>query len=265
VSIQLEALAEEVFGAAAAQARLGSHSVRKGFGELIWNRQYPDLLFLNSVSDLVARDWSVADLERSMQEAIPGLRSYRVYSRDPATIANLGRALTDAGYEHEVRIAMVQAYQEVSRDAWSAKRAEFRCVAVGVEAAWKDLEASLHTEGAERGWPRNMSEQYVDLLRWRCENSPHHYALALDAGRPVAHAGWYQHRTTAYLHGIYTHRDQRRRGAARQLTLTMAEDSRRAGCDRVTLQCIDDGYLPAYYGRLGFRSVGEQHIWAKQG
>jgi hypothetical protein len=35
------------------------------------------------------------------------------------------------------------------------------------------------------------------------------------------------------------------------------------GCDRVTLQCTDDGYLPGYYARLGYRAVGERHIWTK--
>jgi hypothetical protein len=35
------------------------------------------------------------------------------------------------------------------------------------------------------------------------------------------------------------------------------------GCSRLTLQCIDDAYLPAYYERLGFKAVGKQYIWTR--
>ena len=41
MSIQLEALADEVFGAAAAQGRAGGVHLRRPFGEIVWNTTYP--------------------------------------------------------------------------------------------------------------------------------------------------------------------------------------------------------------------------------
>ncbi|TMC48130.1 MAG: hypothetical protein E6J20_19005, partial [Chloroflexi bacterium] len=71
MSVQLEALADEVFGAAGAQGRAGGESVRKSFGDIVWNPTYPDLFFLNGIENLVAPGWDVADLEQAAREAIP--------------------------------------------------------------------------------------------------------------------------------------------------------------------------------------------------
>ena len=62
---------------------MGGESVRKPFGEVIWNRNCPDLFFLNGIEDLVAPDWEVADLERVVREAIPQPTTFRVSSRIP--------------------------------------------------------------------------------------------------------------------------------------------------------------------------------------
>jgi hypothetical protein len=44
----------------------------------------------------------------------------------------------------------------------------------------------------------------------------------------------------------------------------MTAEMRAMGADRLTLECSDDGYLPGYYTRLGFRPVGQQHVWTRQ-
>ena len=45
--------------------------------------------------------------------------------------------------------------------------------------------------------------------------------------------------------------------------LAMSAEARNVGCERLTLQCTRDSFLPAYYERLGFRAVGEKQIWTR--
>jgi ribosomal protein S18 acetylase RimI-like enzyme len=268
VSVQLEALADEVFEAAAAQARLGGHSARHPFGEAIWNPDYPDLFFLNGIGRLVAPDWSVADFEATVRQVLPGTRHVRAYSRDPKTIATLGAALTAAGYRHEVRVAMVQV-DTPSPAGGSPSPSEggqgggLRVIRVDDAVSWQDFEASIRADTHEHGWSPAMTDQYLRLTHWRATNTPHQYFLAYQGDRAIAHVGLFQTGATAYLHGLYTDPGSRRRGAGRALTLAMTAEARAIGCDRLTLQCIDDGYLPGYYRKLGYRSVGEQRLWSK--
>jgi GNAT superfamily N-acetyltransferase len=108
-----------------------------------------------------------------------------------------------------------------------------------------------------------MTEQLFGLYRWRAEHADHRYYLAFHDRMAVAHVGLFQHRTTAYLHGLFTIPSARRRGIGSELTLAIRHEAAASGCDRLCLQCVDDGHLPGYYHRIGFRSVGEQHIWTK--
>ena len=93
MSVQLEALADEVFGAAAAQTCAGAQTRRLPFGEAIWNPTYPHLFFLNGIVDLVAPTWRVDDFENAVREAMSGIQAFRACSRDPHTIAMLGPIL----------------------------------------------------------------------------------------------------------------------------------------------------------------------------
>jgi N-acetylglutamate synthase-like GNAT family acetyltransferase len=238
LSVQLEALADEVFGAAAAQGRVGGESVRRPFGEIVWNTTYPDLFFLNGIEDLVAPNWEAADLERVVHEAMPGATTYRASSRDPATIAALNPRLIAAGYTSEARVAMVQ---------------------VSIPA----FEGLIHADTQEHGWTGPMKAQLIALYRWRAANTPHHFYLADDGTQTVGHVGVFQHSMSGYLHGLYTRPSARRRGVGATLTLAMSAQARALGCERLTLQCTRDSSLPAYYQRLGFRAVGEKQIWTR--
>jgi GNAT superfamily N-acetyltransferase len=108
-----------------------------------------------------------------------------------------------------------------------------------------------------------MRSQLNGLYRWRAANTPHYFYLADDGAHAVGHVGLFQHRASAYLHGLYTHPSARRKGAGAALTLAMSAQARVLGCERLTLQCTRDSFLPAYYERLGFRVVGEKQIWTR--
>jgi GNAT superfamily N-acetyltransferase len=255
-------LADEVFAAAAAQARAGARSLRRPFGEAIWNPTYPDLFFLNGIGDLVAPDWQVGDFEAAVRETMPGVAGFRAYSRDQRTIATLGASLVAAGYLRDVRIAMVQTFIPPS-PLWGRQGRGFTIHPVDNNDRWMAFEQLIHADTDEHGWTPPMREQLIDLYRWRVQQTPTQFFLAYEADRALAHVGLFQHGTTAYLHALFTVPTARRRGAGSILTLAMHDQAAAMGCDRLVLQCSDDGYLPGYYTRLGLRAVGEQHIWTK--
>lgn len=265
MSVQLEALADEVFGAAAAQGRAGARSMRKPFGEIVWNPTYPDLFFLHGIFDLVAPTWRADDVERALRETLPDFRIFRLHVRDPKTIATLGGSLAAAGYQRDIRIAMVQVMSAPSPSPGSGEAGGGGLNIIRVVGAvdWAAFEELIHLDTTEHEWTASMRDQLIALYRWRAENTPTSFYVACDGERPVGHVALYQHGPTAYLHGLFTDPGQRRRGVGSSLTRAMHDEMRAMGAERLTLQCSDDGYLPAYYHRLGFRRVGEQHIWSK--
>lgn len=265
MSLQLEALAEEVFAAAVAQARIAGQSKRFPFGEAIWNPTYPDLFFLNAIVDLCAAEWSAGQFEQVVREIMPEAQRLRAASRDPRTVAGLGPRLVAAGYVHEVRVGMVQVTfpSAPSSPLGNGLAGAYAVLPVDTPISWSAFEESLRIDGEEHGWARSMIEQFIALCRHSAADSPTRYFLAWQAQRPVAHIGLFQHGSTGYLHALYTRPESRHRGAASALVAAMSAEARAIGCDRLTLQCSDDGYLPRFYARLGFRPVGEQHIWTK--
>ena|GEM_PF-4293143 len=205
----------------------------------------------------MAPDWDAADLERVVREELPGATTFRASSRDPATIASLNPRLIAAGYSSETRVAMIQVSEEEGHGG------RYTTLPVRTEKAWAAFEALIHADTAEHGWTKPMRSQLIALYRWRAANTPHHFYLADDGQQIVAHVGLFQHGASAYLHGLYTHPSARRRGAGAALTLAMSAEGRAVGCDRLTLQCTRDSWLPAYYQRLGFRAVGEKQSWTR--
>ena len=270
MSVQLEALADEVFGAAAAQGRAGAQSRREPFGEVVWNPSYPDLFFLNGIIDVVAPTWRANDVERVLREAMPDIRSFRAYVRDPKTIATLGASLTASGYHHEIRVAMVQSFAphpdtppQGRRGNRAGRAGEFAMLSVDNDKRWAAFEESVRTDTTEHEWTTAMTEQLVALYRWRAANTPTKFFVAIDGELPAGHVALFQHGATAYLHALFTRSGLRRHGVGSALTLAMHDEMRAMGAERLTLQCTDDGYLPNFYHRLGFRRVGEQQIWSK--
>jgi len=205
----------------------------------------------------VAPNWHAADLEKVVRESIPGATVFRASSRDPATIASLNPRLIAAGYSSETRVAMIQVSEE------EGPGGGYATLPVRTEKAWAAFEALIHADTHEHGWIDPMRAQLIALYRWRAANTPHHFYLAKNGAQTVAHVGLFQHGATAYLHGLYTHPSARRQGAGAALTLAMSTEGRALGCDRLTLQCTRDSWLPAYYERLGFRAVGEKQIWTR--
>ena len=262
MSVQLEALADEVFGAAAAQARAGGESTRRPFGEVECNPTYPDLFVLNGIEDLVAPTWDAGDLERVLREAIPQPTAFRASSRDLATIAALNPRLMAAGYSSETRVAMVQTFIPTLL-AREGQGGGFTIIPVDDPHAWLGFEALIHADTREHGWTGPMTAQLIALYRWRAAETPHRFYLANDGKEPVGQVGLLQHGTTAYLHGLFTHPSARRHGAGATLTLAMSAEARAIGCERLVLQCARDSPLPVYYARLGFRAVGEKQIWTR--
>jgi GNAT superfamily N-acetyltransferase len=212
----------------------------------------------------VAPNWEAADLERVVREAIPQATTLRATSRDHATIAALYPRLIAAGYTGETRVAMVQvSIPTESPSPLGGRGGGYTMLPVRSEESWAAFEALIHADTREHFWTETMRAQLIALYRWRAANTPHHFYLAGDGTRPVAHVGLFQHGASAYLHGLYTHPSARRRGAGAALTLAMSAQARTLGCERLTLQCTRDSFLPAYYERLGFRAVGEKQIWIR--
>jgi GNAT superfamily N-acetyltransferase len=215
---------------------------------------------------VVAPDWQAADLEKVVREAIPQATTYRASSRDPATISALNPRLIAGGYTSETRVAMIQVSVPSSTPsalAGEGRGGGFSVARVETERDWLAFEALIHADTQEHGWTGPMTAQLIALYRWRSANTPHRFFLADDGTRTPAHVGLFQHGASAYLHGLYTDPSARRRGAGAALTLAMSAEARALGCDRLTLQCIRDSSLPAYYKRLGFRAVGEKQIWTR--
>src|SRR2546423_1557037 len=211
MSVQLAALADEVFGAAADQARAGARMVRSAFGEIVWNARFPDLFFLSGIADLIAPDWAVEDLEQAFLETVPNPRAIRASSRDAATIARLGPLLTSAAYRHETRIAMIQVDPSPALAAVSRGKG-IEISRVRKTSDWEAFETTVSSDTAEHGWSREMTEQLFGLYRWRAEHADHRYYLAFHDRMAGAHVGLFQHRTTAYLHGLFSVPYVRRRG-----------------------------------------------------
>jgi GNAT superfamily N-acetyltransferase len=258
VAVQLDALADDVFDAAAAQSFLSGQSSRRSYGLVIRNPDYPDLFFMNGIDRLVAPRWGVSELEAALREALPGIQNLRATSRDPQTIAMLRPRLAAAGYNSEIRVAMVQVRE---RDA--LRSTKISIAAVESSDRWKDFESSIRADTAEHEWSEAMTLQMIALQRWRAAHSAHHFFLAYDGDGPVAHVGLYQHGSNAYFHALYTLPSARRRGIGSALTVAMGGQARAMGSARLVLQCIKDTTLPAFYERLGFRTVGEQCLWTR--
>ena len=258
MSVHLDALADEVFSAAAAQALGQGEGKRLPYGEVLRNPRYPDLFFLNGISELRAPGWTGADLDHALREHLPGIEHLRLTSRDPVTIAGLGPALVEAGYEADIRVAMVQVspLDEV-------RATDLEIHQVETDGDWRAFEQLTVEGGLEHGWSGAMIAQLKRLYRWQAENQPQSWLLGLSSGEAVAHAGLYQHGTVGYFHALYTRPSFRRRGAGSLLLYGAGRLARAAGCERLTLQCSRDSSLPAYYHALGFRWVGEMSVWIR--
>ena len=256
MSVNLEALADEVSAAATSQARPGARSERRPYGEIITNPSYPAVFFLHGVYDLRAPDWEARQLEQVIDEAIPYATVYRALSRDADTRARLGPRLEAAGYDALHFALMAQLFQPPATTDWP-----FRLEPVTDAPTWRDFEDLVRSDWA-KGEARTV-DQVLGFYRWSVDNAPQRFYLACDGNRAIAHAGLHQHGFTGYFHALFTLPEARRRGAGSMLTVRLSAEAHAAGCDRVVLHCDRDSALPGYYERLGFRTVGEESVWSR--
>ena len=255
MSVNIDALADEVSAASTAQVRPGGRSERKAYGEIITNPDYPAVFFLHGIYELKAADWDAARLEAVIDEAMPYAPSYRARTRDPLTRTELGSRLHAAGYDvmHLALMAQVSPAPPAS--------GRFRLERVGGASAWRDFEGLVRTDWADAE-ARTVAE-VLAFYKWSVDNAPQWFYLAYDGGRAIAHAGLHQHGFTGYFHALFTLPDARRRGAGSALVGHLAGEAAAAGCERMVLHCDRDSALPAYYERLGFRTVGEETVWSR--
>jgi N-acetylglutamate synthase-like GNAT family acetyltransferase len=157
----------------------------------------------------------------------------------------------------EAVVAMVQVFTD------NLSISGFSILPVQGEERWTAFEGLIRADSAEQGRTDEMTAKLIALDRWRAANTPHRFYLAYHGDRVVTQVGLFQHRSSAYLHALFTRPDFRQQGAGSFLALAMASEARAAGCERVVLQCARDSRLPAYFERLGFRVVGERRIWTK--
>ncbi|HEY0491882.1 MAG TPA: GNAT family N-acetyltransferase [Candidatus Dormibacteraeota bacterium] len=256
MSVQLDALADEVFAAAAAQASSVCVVDRRPFGEVRRSAGYPDLVFLKGITELRAENWSAADLERVIAENFGEIVNVRVCSRDRETIAHLGPRLIEASYQAECRVAMVQ----VAGPQRFGPVGNVRLVET--PADWDNFDRLIRAETAQHGWRVEISEQLTRLYR-QGEKDVQSWLLGCVEGQTAGYVGLYQHGRVGYLHALYTRPESRRHGLGSALIHEASELARTRGCERLTLQCARDSFLPNFYQRLGFRGVGEMWIWIK--
>jgi GNAT superfamily N-acetyltransferase len=155
-------------------------------------------------------------------------------------------------------VAMVQAFSASPSPPGAGQGDGFSLFPARDEQRWLAFKELICADSEEQGRTEQALAELIALYRWRATNTPQHFYLAYHGERAVAHIGLFQHRTTAYLHALFTHPDSRRRGAGSFLTRAMGAEARALGCERVALLCPRDSGLPTYFERFGFRVVGER-------
>jgi GNAT superfamily N-acetyltransferase len=256
MSVHVEALADEVFSAAEAQNRAGARCIRRPYGEIVTHPDYPHVFFLHYIAGLNAPGWDRGRLERVIEEEIPYAGHYRVSSRDATTRDGLGRALEGAGYQAEHKLGMTQL-----ADPELTAMPGISVVQVRNDDDWTRLASLVMVDWAGQG--EHAAAEVVGLYRWRAKNLPQRYYLAYQGDQAVGFCGLFQHRTTGYIHALFTLAESRGRGVGTTMVIRSLEEARACGCDRTGLTCLSNSSLSQYYRRLGFRVVGEEFTWMK--
>jgi GNAT superfamily N-acetyltransferase len=257
VSVQLEALADEVFEAAGAANQAIADVVRHPFGVLLGAPRYPDVFFLNGLKELRAPEWRRADVEAVLHRALPWASYDRVVTRDSQTRTALEAELLAAGYLPEHKTGMLQVTVPPG-----VASADVQIVPVSSAGEWDALDAQVRDDWAS--WPSATISQIVEVFHAFTRVLPDRFYLAVAGGRPVGRVGLLVYRRMGYVHGLVTAPDARRRGVATALMREMEKEAQAAGCDRLCLLCDSDSWLPGYYARLGYVIVGEEYTWRKR-
>jgi hypothetical protein len=256
VSVQLQALADEVFDAVAGQARVSAQAIRRPFGEVIRNPDYPDLATVNMIQDLVAPDWTADDVLAALSRELPGASRIQVTSRDRRTIDALDPRLR-AWLASGCRYGMLLTRPTEARPRPGRAPAP-HVVRVEGPDRWTAFDSFLGELASRHNWSRARLRQLLALIRWRAANTPHRYYLVCKGDDVSGCLGLFQHGSTAYLHNPFGWTAM---SAAVQdvLTLGVIEEAAALGCNRVVTECSKEDRHS--WWRLGFRVLGEQQIW----
>jgi hypothetical protein len=256
VSVQLQALADEVFDAVAAQARVSAQAIRRPFGEVIRNPAYPDLPAVNVIQDLVAPYWTAAELLATLSRELGGARRTQVTSRDPRTIEALDARLR-AWFASDSRYAMVLARPDEAGPRPEPAPAPY-VVRVEGSDRWTAFDRFLGDLATRHNWRVARLRQLLALIRWRAANTTHRYYLACEGDQVSGCLGLFQHGSTAFIHDPFAW-PAISAVVEDLLTLTVIEEAASLGCNRVVTECARDDRHS--WWRLGFRVVGEQQVW----
>ncbi|HYM50394.1 MAG TPA: GNAT family N-acetyltransferase [Candidatus Limnocylindrales bacterium] len=255
MSVQLDALADEVFEASRAAGRAGSVVRRRPYGEVVTDPDYPDVFYAHGLYDLHAPDWTLADLEAVLRAELPHVPADRVHIRDPLTRDRLGPLLQGAGYRPEHKVAML----EVSDPALGARKVALEPVVT--PSRWMAHDALLRAQWS--GTPSAVIEQVLRLTRARAEAVSDRPYLATHHAQPIGVVSLHQQRRLAYVHALYVLPDARRRGLGTAIMLAARTVARERGAESLALLCLRGGWLPDFYRRLGYVAVGEEDTWTK--
>lgn len=257
MSVQLEALADEVFEAAGAANQAIADVVRHPFGVLLRTPRFPDVFFLNGLKDLRAPQWRRAEVEAVLHRELPWASHDRVATRDPRTRAGLEAELLAAAYRAEHKTAMLQL--DVPPVMASPG---LQIVPVVSAGQWEAFDAQVRDDWAS--WPAATVSQVQEVFHAFARVLPDRFYLAVADGRPLGRVGLLAYRRMGYIHGLATVPDARRRGIGTALLRQMETEAKAAGCDRLCLLCDSNSWLPGYYARFGYVIVGEEYTWSKR-
>ena len=256
MSVQLQALADEVFDALAAQARVSAESIRRPFGEVIRNPAYPDLPAVNMIQGLVAPDWTLDEVLAAIRRELGTARRVQVTSRDPHTVGALDPRLRAWGAsDSRYGMALVRPPEPQPRPGPGPAPD-----VVGIESAaqWAACASFLRRHAVRHNWTAAWMRQLFALIRWRAANTPHRYYVACRGDEVTGCLGLFQHGSTAYVHHPFGWASMSS-DVEDVLTLTVIEEATALGCDRVVTECAREDGRSMW--RLGFRVVGEQQVW----
>jgi ribosomal protein S18 acetylase RimI-like enzyme len=227
------------------------------WGVALANRGLPavwdlNLLWLDAVPDDVT-----AERLASEADAVQGALAHRhVVVADESAGARLAEGFAALGWEVDVVLVMTASPPPAGGAATAA-------VIEVDEPGQREYRQEWLRE-----WPESSSESVVEQLlahkRIVAGAVETRFFLGLDDGKPVSACELYVRDGIGQIEDVGTLTRYRGRGLARALVLHALGEARAAGCDLVFLLADGDDWPKAFYGRLGFVTVGRYFAFLRK-